>query len=435
MKEVGQHRRDHAGLVHQRLGLKALDIGEREVLLGGVEQPAIRPFERVGAARDAQRVRLQQQGEAGQRALLDRRRRQAAERRPHGVLDLRGHDDLFMGEQGSNPLRCPAPLGRVVDPAQRLKRERLAAIGAESQRMMRAAHRQNGGARRESLVEDIDLAVRVTAELERDQREQHRLARAGRADHQHVTDIADMGGEAKRRRSGGAGVEQRRAVEMLVAHRTRPDGRQRHQMREVQRVDERLPDVGVGLARQRRQPCLDRIYALADGRETQPLDDALELPDLLVDPASIAVGNRDGRRQIAERDVIAAEHLQGQVGVDHLVVGVAVEQLGRLIIHDLAHERDDRLALVEPLPAQLGQRLGCVALVERDEARDPAIGVILLVERVEDARPAHVREAEHGQRPQVRLAQPRLQPAGQRRVGKQRVQVDRSFRHRDPMRR
>src|SRR3546814_9260170 len=78
--------------------------------------------------------------------------------------------------------------------------------------------------------------------------------------------------------------------------------------------------------------------------------------------------------------MVAAQHLKRQVGIDHLVVGITVEQLRGLVVHDLAQQRGDRLALVEPLPAQLGQRLGRVTLVERDEARDPAISKILMVE-------------------------------------------------------
>src|SRR3546814_2290517 len=35
-----------------------------------------------------------------------------------------------------------------------------------------AAHRQNGGARRQSLVEDIDLRTLITAELQGEQRQQ-----------------------------------------------------------------------------------------------------------------------------------------------------------------------------------------------------------------------------------------------------------------------
>src|SRR3546814_2575601 len=55
------------------------------------------------------------------------------------------------------------------------------------------SHRQHRRARRIALVEDVDLRPGIAAELQRDQAQQHRLARAGRADHHHVADIADMG--------------------------------------------------------------------------------------------------------------------------------------------------------------------------------------------------------------------------------------------------
>src|SRR3546814_6004084 len=121
----------------------------------------------------------------------------------------------------------------------------------------------------------------------------------------------------------------------------------------------------------RRPPRPTRTYTLF------PYTTLFRSPDLILDPAAIGVGHRDRRGQIAERDMVAAQHLKRQVGIDHLVVGITVEQLRGLVVHDLAQQRGDRLALVEPLPAQLGQRLGRVTLVERDEARDPAISKIL----------------------------------------------------------
>ena len=145
------------------------------------------------------------------------------------------------------------------------------------------------------------------------------------------------------------------------------------------------------------------------------------------------IGDGDRRGQIAEGDMVAAERLEREIGVHHLVVGIAVEQLGRLVVDHLAQHRGDRLALVEPLPAQLGQRLGGLGLVERDEARDPAIAEILMVEGVENPGPAEIGETEDGERAQMRIAQHRLQPAGERRVGQQPVQIDRRLRHRDGM--
>ena len=65
--------------------------------------------------------------------------------------------------------------------------------------------------------------------------------------------------------------------------------------------------------------------------------------------------------------MVAAELLQREVGIGDLVVGVAVEQLDRLVVHHLAQQGGDGLALVEPLAPKPGQRLGRVGLVERDE--------------------------------------------------------------------
>jgi hypothetical protein len=120
---------------------------------------------------------------------------------------------------------------------------------------------------------------------------------------------------------------------------------------------------------------------------------------------------------MAESDMVTAERLKREVGVDHLVVRIAVEELGRLIIHDLAKKSGDRLALVEPLPAQLRQRAGCLGLVERDEPRHPAIGKAFMVECVEDPRAAQIGESEDGERTQVQVSEHRLESADERRVG------------------
>ena len=90
VEEIGQYRGDDAGLSHQRLGLEALDVGARETLLGGVEEPAIRAVECIGGERGAQRIGLEQHGEPGQGALLRGCRRETGQCRPDGVLHLGG---------------------------------------------------------------------------------------------------------------------------------------------------------------------------------------------------------------------------------------------------------------------------------------------------------------------------------------------------------
>jgi len=136
---------------------------------------------------------------------------------------LRRDGDLLVREQGRDPFRGPASFGGIIDPAQRLERQRLASIGTKAERVVRTAHRQHDRPRGKTLVEDIDLRVRVTPELKRNQREQHRFAGACRPDHQHVPDVADMGRQAERRRTDRAGMEQWRTVKMGVADRAGPD--------------------------------------------------------------------------------------------------------------------------------------------------------------------------------------------------------------------
>ena len=120
-------------------------------------------------------------------------------------------------------------------------------------------------------------------------------------------------------------------------------------MREIEAVDERLADVGVNMPRQARQPGLDRVDAFADRGEAERMDDALGGAQLFFGARAVAVRHGDRRREIAEGDMIAAERLQRGIGVDDLVVGVAVEQLRRLVVHDFAQQGGQRLALVEPL--------------------------------------------------------------------------------------
>ena len=149
--------------------------------------------------------------------------------------------------------------------------------------MVRAAHGEHGGAGRKALVEDVDLGVEITTELQRDQRQQHRLARARRADDHHVADIADVRRKPERRRAPGLRRQQRRAIEMSIARGSCPDTRQRHEVRQVQGVDDGLADIGVGMAGKRRQPRLHGVDAFADGREAQATGDPLDLPDLVLD--------------------------------------------------------------------------------------------------------------------------------------------------------
>src|SRR3546814_17999804 len=78
---------------------------------------------------------------------------------------------------------------------------------------------------------------------------------------------------------------------------------------------------------------------------------------LCLDGAAVAIAHRDGRGQIAERDMILPKHLERRVGIHDLVVRIAVEELRRLVVEHFAQERGHRFALVEPLTADARERL------------------------------------------------------------------------------
>ena len=76
-----------------------------------------------------------------------------------------------------------------------------------------------------------------------------------------------------------------------------------------------------------------------------------------------------------------------------------------------AQECGDGFALVEPLPAQANKRLVRLGLVERDEARRPAIGKIQMIERVEDSGACGIGKSQNGERAHMPVAQHRLDAA------------------------
>ena len=257
MEQVGEHRRDQALHVHQRLHLDVQHVVEGECLGRAVEQPAVGAVERVGRQRRHQGIGLHQHGEAGQRALGPGRGGEALERRPHGVLDVRGDRHALVGEQPHDPFQREGDLARLVDAGERLQRER--AFEAELDRL--AAHGEGGGAGRASAVEEDDLRTAEAAELQGEQRQQHRLARSGGADDEGMADIADVQIEPERRAPSRLGHHQRRCPEMAVHLRPGPHRRDRHHVGEVQGVHDRLAHVGVGVAGQRAEPGLHRVRA------------------------------------------------------------------------------------------------------------------------------------------------------------------------------
>ena len=115
-----------------------------------------------------------------------------------------------------------------------------------------------------------DLGRRIAAELEGDQGKEDALAGAGWPDHERVPDIADMEREPERRRAFGLGEQERRTAEMLVALRPGPHGRERDHVREIERRDRRLADIGTDVTGQAPEPGLERIDALRNAVKSRP---------------------------------------------------------------------------------------------------------------------------------------------------------------------
>ena len=255
-----------------------------------------------------------------------------------------------------------------------------------------AAHGERGGADRAAEVEREYLGAGIATELEGDQRQQHALARAGRADHQTVPDILDVKRQPEWRCSFCLRKEQRRPVEVVVALGSRPDGGQRNQVSEVEGRERRLPDIGVDVAGQAAEPSLHRVNGLGDAGEVAALDDLFCEAEFLVGDVRVLVPDRERRRHIGLASDIGPELLERRVGVERLVVGVAVEERRGLVGHHLFQDRADRLALGEPLPADTRENLGRVRLVEADRASRPTVGEGEPVELVENPRIGRGRE-------------------------------------------
>ena len=168
------------------------------------------------------------------------------------LLELGRDRHGFAAEQRRDPFRRPGPLAGIVHAREWLQGHRLGRLVGEraAEVMPVAAHCEGRGPDRAAEIEGEDLGARVAAELQRHQRQQHGLSRAGRPDDQGVADIADMEREAERRRAFRPGEEERGLLKMLIPFRPRPDGRERHHVGEIQRRDRRLTNIGVDMARQ-----------------------------------------------------------------------------------------------------------------------------------------------------------------------------------------
>src|SRR3546814_14007805 len=98
---------------------------------------------------------------------------------------------------------------------------------------------------------------------------------------------------------------------MGVLSRSRPHCRERHQVGEVERMDERLAAIGIDMARERRQPSFDGVDRFANEGEAEPADDAPECPKLFAVASRLFLVTGDAGREQADPDIVAPARLAG----------------------------------------------------------------------------------------------------------------------------
>src|SRR3546814_5407308 len=98
------------------------------------------------------------------------------------------------GEDRGQPCRRPGALGGCVDMGQRLELDAVTgAFGqAPAEILPVAAAGDGGGADAAAEIEGEDLRAFVAAELQRHQRQQHRLAGAGRRSEEHTSELQSL---------------------------------------------------------------------------------------------------------------------------------------------------------------------------------------------------------------------------------------------------
>src|ERR1700754_2185879 len=130
------------------------------------------------------------------------------------------HFDLLTAKDRANPLSSPGSLRQVIYRGERLKLHELRRFAREhpANVMPIATHGDGGSAYRATKIECEYLRSRIAPELKRDQRQQYGFAGARRSNHQSMSDVSNVKGEAKWSRSFRLGQEERRRLEMVVPH-------------------------------------------------------------------------------------------------------------------------------------------------------------------------------------------------------------------------
>src|SRR5215469_3959358 len=102
---------------------------------------------------------------------------------------------------------------------------------------------------------------------------------------------------------------------MVAALGARPYGRERAHMRQIERMNNWLPNVRIRLAGNAPKPRLDRIHCLPDRSKSARVNCSLNCSDLLVSYVMILVIDANGRRKISETNEVVSKFLKCRVCV------------------------------------------------------------------------------------------------------------------------
>ncbi len=158
-----------------------------QVVRARVQQLAVVAGHRVGPQRRGQGVVLQLDRELGQRAVGTLVAGHELERPVDAGPERRRHRHPLERQRRLEPFRRPGAFAGRVDAGKRLEPQRIGPRGREV--VVRRPRSLRERPHRVADVEHEYLGARVTAELGRDERQEHRFPRARLAEHQGVADV------------------------------------------------------------------------------------------------------------------------------------------------------------------------------------------------------------------------------------------------------
>src|ERR1022692_1073105 len=259
MEEVGEGGHDRLlSEGHEVAHLYVNPRAEAELVAPGVEDLAEAPTARIDGVRlqGDRELGSDKTGEHGHGALGSVGGGEAEDGVGNAVLDVGGLLDVLSGQKIEYELRAPDALRALVDVGERLEGHRRGFVAGL---VVGATDGQGGGARAAILIEDQDPGLRVALPLQGQQGKEGALAGAGRTDEEGVADVPDEeiqpeGRVAARAAVDVGGPDAAHLAEVGALAVAGPDGRDGHQLREIDRVDDRTSDVRVDVAGMTAEP-------------------------------------------------------------------------------------------------------------------------------------------------------------------------------------